>query len=105
MKLKPHVDTRKKILYVMFTRFICDLLGFFVRKFPVKSKKKHWKFIFDQMLYNTNMSNLNDVQPEEFLALVSNLKIAIDGTGTNMTTGRIIYIRTMLRGQSLSKFD
>ena len=32
--------------------------------------------------HNTNMNTFDDVQPEEFLSLLKNFKIATDGTGT-----------------------
>ena len=32
--------------------------------------------------YNINMSTLEDSQPEEFLSLIKNFNIAINGTGT-----------------------
>ena len=52
-----------------------------------------------------NISTFDDDQPEEFLALLRNFKIAIGGTGTTTPTGRIGYLRTMLLGKSLREFD
>ena len=33
-------------------------------------------------IYNNKMSSFKDVQPEKFLTLLKNFRIAIDGTGT-----------------------
>ena len=49
--------------------------------------------------YNINMSMFEDRQPEEFLALLKNFSIAIDGTGTTSPSGRIKYLRMMLCGR------
>ena len=35
---------------------------------------------------------------------MKNLKTTIDGTGTMSVTGRIYYLRTMLRGEDLREF-
>ena len=35
--------------------------------------------------YNINISTLEDVQPEEFLVLLNNFRIAIDGIGMMST--------------------
>ena len=51
------------------------------------------------------MNTFDDVKPEEFLSLLRNFKIWIDGTGTTTPSGRINYVRTMLRGKALRKFD
>ena len=56
-------------------------------------------------MYNININTFNDVQPEEFLALLKNFKITIDGTGTSTLSGRISYLHTILRGQRLREFD
>ena len=37
--------------------------------------------------YNINMSTFEDRQPEEFLALLKNFMIAIDGTGMMSASG------------------
>ena len=42
--------------------------------------------------YNINISMFEDGQPEEFLALLNNFSIAIDGTGTTSPSGRINYV-------------
>ena len=55
--------------------------------------------------YNVNMNTFDDGQPEKFLSLLKNFKIAIDGTRTTTPSGRINYLRTMLRGQALREFD
>ena len=52
-----------------------------------------------------NISNFNDVKPEEFIKLMRNFKIAIDGTGRNSPSGRVKYLHTMLRGASLREYD
>ena len=48
---------------------------------------------------------LDDGQPGEFLYLLINFKIAIDGTGTTTPYGRINYLNTMLHGQEFREFD
>ena len=53
--------------------------------------------------YNINMSTFEDGQPEKFLALLNNFKIAIYGTGMTSPSGRINYLRTMLRGEALKR--
>ena len=55
--------------------------------------------------YNMNMSTFDNGQPEEFLVLLRNFKIAIDRTSMTMPTGRINYLCTMLREKSLREFD
>ena len=52
-----------------------------------------------------NISTFNDVKPEEFLTLMRNFKIVIDGTGRNSPSGWIKYLHTMLRGSSLREYD
>ena len=49
------------------------------------------------------MDTFKDGQPEEFLYLLKNFKIAIDGTGTTTTSGWINYLRTMLHVKALRK--
>ena len=44
-------------------------------------------------------------QLEEFLQLMKNFKRAVDRTGTTVTAGKINYLRTLLRGEALRKFD
>ena len=51
--------------------------------------------------YKINMSTFNYVQSEEFLALMRNWKIAIDGTIMTLPSVRNNYLRTMLRGKVL----
>ena len=55
--------------------------------------------------YNVNMNTFDYGQPEEFLSLLRNFKIIIDGNLTTTPYSWINYIRTMLRGQSLREFD
>ena len=55
--------------------------------------------------YIINMNTLNYGQPEEFLALLNNFNIDIDGIGTTTPSGRINYLRTMLCRQVPRKFD
>ena len=43
-----------------------------------------------------NMSTFDDGQAEEFLALLRNSKIRIDGTGTNSPSGWMNYLPKML---------
>ena len=42
----------------MFAHFVCALLVFCARKFPVKSPQKTWTFIADQTLYNKDLVRL-----------------------------------------------
>ena len=51
------------------------------------------------------MDTFKNGQPEEFLALLNNFKIVIDGTGTTSVKGRINYLHRMLRAEALIKFD
>ena len=51
--------------------------------------------------YNKNTPTFDDVQQEEFLALLRNFKITFDRTGTTTAPGWINYLHTMLRGTSL----
>ena len=46
--------------------------------------------------YNINMFIFKDVQPEEFLALLKNYRIAIYGTVTTSPFGTNHYLRTMI---------
>ena len=55
--------------------------------------------------YNINMSTFKDVQPEEFLVLLKNFRIAIYGTGTTSPLGKINYLHTMLSGEALREFN
>ena len=48
--------------------------------------------------YIINISTFEDGQPEEFLALLNNFKIAVDETGTTSPSGIINYLRTILYG-------
>ena len=51
------------------------------------------------------MSAFKDGQPEEFLTLHKNFRMAIDGIRTTSLSVRIDYLRKMLRGESLIYFD
>ena len=51
--------------------------------------------------YNINMYG----QPEEFLALLKNFSITIDGVGTSSVSGRINGLRAILHGQDLIEVD
>ena len=55
--------------------------------------------------YKLKMVTFENYQPEEFLALLNNFRIEINGTGTTSFYGRIKYIRTMLNVESLREFD
>ena len=55
--------------------------------------------------YNINMSTFEDRQPEEFLALLKNFMITIDGTGMMSASGLFNYLRKMLCVKSLREFD
>ena len=55
--------------------------------------------------YNINISTFEDGQPEEFLALLNNFRTVIYGTGTMSPSGRINYLRTMLRWEALRELD
>ena len=46
----------------------------------------------------------DDTQPEEFLTLLRNWKIATDGTSTATPSGHISYLRTLLRGGIIIEF-
>ena len=51
------------------------------------------------------MNTLYDGQPEEFLLLLKNFKIATNGTGTTNPSSQINLLRMMLRVQALMEFD
>ena len=54
--------------------------------------------------YNINMNTFDDGQLEEFLAILNNLNIAIDGTGATTPSCRINDLLTMLHGKALREF-
>ena len=56
-------------------------------------------------LYNINMVTFENSQPEEFLALLKNFKIAINGIGTTSVTVRIKYLRMIFCGEAIREFD
>ena len=51
--------------------------------------------------YKLKMATFKNVQPEEFIALLNNFKIKINGTGTMSVEVWIHYLRTMLHVESL----
>ena len=53
---------------------------------------------------NIAIVTLENSQPEEFLALLNNFKIAIYRTGTASVAGQINWLRMMLRGEALIDF-
>ena len=55
--------------------------------------------------YKTNISTFDDSQSEEFLALLRNVKFAIDRPIMTTALCRINYPRTILRGTSLRGVD
>ena len=73
--------------------------------YTLKVKMKRKSIPSASETYNMNISMFNDGQPDEFLALLNNFKIEIDGTGTTSPPGRINYLLTMLCGQALREFD
>ena len=54
--------------------------------------------------YKLNISTFDDGQPEEFLSLLRNFKIAIDVTGMTTGSGWINYLSTMICVTSLREF-
>ena len=73
--------------------------------YTLKVKMKRKSIPSASETYNMNISMFNDGQPDEFLALLNNFKIEIDGTGTTSPSGRITCLRNMLCGQALRDFD
>ena len=59
----------------------------------------------DSETYKLNIATFEHGQPEEFLALMNNFKTAIGGTGNMLAEGKINYLLTLLRGESLQDFD
>ena len=55
--------------------------------------------------YNINTNNIDYGQPEEFLVLLNNVKIKIDGTGTTSPSGWINSLHKIIRGKPLREFD
>ena len=51
------------------------------------------------------MKVFNYNQPEELLTFLKNFNKAIGGTGTTKVMGRINYLRNLLCGEALRKFD
>ena len=52
-------------------------------------------------MYKLNIVTFENGQPEEFLQLMKNFNIAVDGTGTATLAGKINYLRTMLHAEVL----
>ena len=55
--------------------------------------------------YNINMNTFDYGQPEDFLAILNNFKISIDGTGTTTPSGWIYYLSKIIFGQALRGSD
>ena len=55
--------------------------------------------------YELKVQTFENGKPEEFLQMTKDFKNATDGTGTTSATGRIQFLRTMLRGEALREFD
>ena len=51
--------------------------------------------------HNLNLSMFEDVQPEEFIVLLKNLRTVIVETSTMSQLGRINYLHKMLLGEVL----
>ena len=70
-------------------------------------KVKNWINLTSTMLdtYKINMSTLNYGQPEEFLAILNNFRVAIYRTGTTSLLGQINYLCMMLHGDDLRELD
>ena len=55
----------------------------------------------DSETYKLKIATFENVQPEEFLVTMKNLKTTIEKKGNKLVAGRINYIRTMLRVEAL----
>ena len=55
--------------------------------------------------YELKVATFKNGKPEEFLVLMKRIKTSIDGAGTTSVSGRITYIQTMLREESIQKID
>ena len=51
--------------------------------------------------YELKVQTFKNGKPEEFLQMMKNFKNGIDGTGTTSASGKIQFLRTMLRGEDL----
>ena len=67
----------------------------------IKAKMRRNPQLAASKTYNINMNTFYDRQKEEFLLLLKNFKIEIDGTGTTTPSGWINYLHMMLRGKAL----
>ena len=56
-------------------------------------------------MYELNIEMFEHGQPEEFLTLMNILKKNVGGMWTNLATGKINYLLTLLCGVLLWKFD
>ena len=74
----------------------CDIIKIKMRRNPSDA---------DSETYGLKIAIFEHGQPEEFLALMKNLKTAVDSTGTTSAAGKINYLRTLLRGGALRDFD
>ena len=55
--------------------------------------------------YELKAQTFKNGKPEEFLQMTKEFKTDVDGTGTTFVTGKIQFLRTMLRGEALREFD
>ena len=107
MKLSPvwisaEVQARIKTLPIPLIKKEAD----YVRECDIiKIKKRQDPFDANSETYDIKIATFENSQPEELLALMKNLKSAVDGTGTTLASGRINYLRTLLHGESLLEFD
>ena len=53
----------------------------------------------------TKTDTFENVQPEEFLVIFNNFKIAINGRRTTSVVVRINYLHMVIRGEALIRFD
>ena len=67
-----------------------------MRRYPISATSK---------TYELKISTFGEGNPEEFLQMINKFKTGIDGTGTTTTPKRINYLRNLLNGEALRKFD
>ena len=65
----------------------------------IKVKIQRNNTLATSVIYNINVSIFKDVQPEEFLTLLKNFTITIDGTGTVSRLGKIHFLCVILHGK------
>ena len=56
-------------------------------------------------MYKIKIAIFENVQPEEFFALLKNFKTSIDGTGTMLEAGKINCIRYLSLGGVIREFE